>query len=297
MEAKEFAGFGGGDAGVGGEAIEVVKALARRPGRQSGLALLSELLLECGNRLAGAGIARRHGTTGAGVAAFEMDVTDGEAHDAAFVFAEQLIFPEGGYALDFQGGAEALADTFYTQGEPTGNGFEGRSGDDGGSVGDGIVGETSFGVADDDLLFKEDAEPFGGVFVFGGEGKGTRRDFAAIARNGKGDRGKIRGVTGANQVDRRGAFAIDPFAIDGIEGPGTIEREATGRGDARFGYGDGIERFDGVEADVGERGGRGHAESLADGWGKPSGDANWETNTSSLAGAGQGYAEAAKDLP
>ena len=37
-EAEEFAGFGGGHAGVGGETVEVVEAVAGGPGRERGFA-------------------------------------------------------------------------------------------------------------------------------------------------------------------------------------------------------------------------------------------------------------------
>ena len=64
------------------------------------------------------------------------------------------------------------------------------------------------------------------------------------------------------------AFAVDPFAVDGIEGPRAIEGESSGRADAGFGDGDGIEGLDGVEANVDEVRGRlrrGHRESLTEG--------------------------------
>src|SRR5258707_15605496 len=68
-------------------------------------------------------------------------------------------------------------------------------------------------------------------------------------------------------MDRLRAFAVDPFAVDGVERPGTVESEAAGGADAGFGHGDGIEGFDGVEADADEARGdlrRGHGESLAE---------------------------------
>ena len=40
----------------------------------------------------------------------EIDFTDAEAHDAAFIFAEELVLPEGGNTADFEGGAEAEAE-------------------------------------------------------------------------------------------------------------------------------------------------------------------------------------------
>src|SRR5712692_2396013 len=45
-EAEEFAGFGAGDAGVGGEAVEVVEAAGGRPGRELRAAKIAESFLE-----------------------------------------------------------------------------------------------------------------------------------------------------------------------------------------------------------------------------------------------------------
>jgi len=87
----------------------VVEAGAGGPGRQGGFAELGETFLKAIEDFAGSGIAWRHGTTGAGVAALEIYFTDFEADYAAFVFAEELIFPEGGDSIDFERGAEALA--------------------------------------------------------------------------------------------------------------------------------------------------------------------------------------------
>jgi len=58
---------------------------------------------------AGVGIARGHRAAGAGVAAFQVNLANGEADGAAFVGAEKLIFPEGRHAVDFESGAEAEA--------------------------------------------------------------------------------------------------------------------------------------------------------------------------------------------
>jgi len=69
-EAEDLAGFGGGNAGVGGEAVEVVEAVARRPGGEAGLAEVGKALLETFEGNTGAWIARGHGTTGTRIAAF-----------------------------------------------------------------------------------------------------------------------------------------------------------------------------------------------------------------------------------
>jgi len=59
------------------------------------------------------GIARGDGATGAGIAALEIYFADFEADYAAFVFAEELIFPEGGDAVNFESGAETFAGFFH----------------------------------------------------------------------------------------------------------------------------------------------------------------------------------------
>jgi hypothetical protein len=257
----------------------VVEAGAGGPGWEGGFAELGEAFLKAFEDFAGLGIARRDGAAGAGVAALEIDLADFEADYAAFVFAEELIFPEGGDATYFQSGAKALAGfingdtrkTLRRGAEPFGDGFEGGGGDDGGAASDGVVGKTVFGIADDDLLLEEDAEPFGGVLVGAGEGEGARGNFAAIAEDGEGDLAKVGGVVGADEMDGRRALAVDPFAVDGIEGPGAIEDQATGGADAGFGDGNGVERFDGVKADIDQLRGRlrrRHGESLAEESGK-----------------------------
>jgi len=173
----------------------VVKAGTGGPGRERGFAELGEAFLEAFEDFASLGIAGRDWAAGAGIAALEIYFTDFEADHAALVFAEELIFPEGRDAADFQSGAEALAGFIYRDAgealgrwpKPIRDGFERGGGDDGGAVGDGVVGETVFGVADEDLLLEEDAEPFGGIFIGAGEGEGARGNFAAIAGDGEGD--------------------------------------------------------------------------------------------------------------
>ena len=124
--AEEFVGFGGGDAGVGGEAVEVVEAIAGGPGCESGFALFGEMLLEAGEWDAGVGIARGDGAAGAGVAALEGDIANGEADDVAFVIGEELVFPEGGDAIYFQSGAKAKTDVVERERrEPFGDSLEG----------------------------------------------------------------------------------------------------------------------------------------------------------------------------
>jgi len=215
--------------------------------------LLGETLLEAVERDAGEGIARGNGAAGAGIAALEMDFADLEADGAALVFGEEPVFPEGRHAINFQRGAEAEAD--FVEGEarePFANGLERSGGDDGGAVGDGVVGKTAGGVADEDLLLEEDAEPFGGVFVALGERKRVHGNVAAVAGNRQSDTAQIGREGGADQVNGGSALAINPAAIHGIDRPGAVEREAAGRTDARLADDDGVERFDGMEAQIRE---------------------------------------------
>lgn len=90
----------------------MVEAVAGGPVREGGLAHVGEMLLEAFEDFAGARIARRDGTAGAWVAALEVNFADGEADDVAFVFGEELVFPEGGDAGNFESGAETFADVF-----------------------------------------------------------------------------------------------------------------------------------------------------------------------------------------
>ena len=229
--------------------------------------MVSEMLLEAVQVDAGEGIAWRDGAAGAGVAALEGNFADGEADDAAFVFAEELVFPERGDTIDFESGAETAADVVDGMaGEPFGDGLERSGGDDRGAIGDGVVGETAGRIANDDLLLEEHAEPLGGLLMFSREREGARGDFAAIGRNGEGDETEVGGIAGADEMNDGGALAIDPFAVDRMKSPGAVESEPAGRGNASFVDGDRIERLDGVEADVGEFGRR-HGVILAEGRG------------------------------
>jgi len=134
----------------------VVEAGAGGPGRQSGFAELGEAFLEAFEDFAGERIAGWDGAAGAGVAALEIYFADFEADYAAFVFAEELVFPESGDAIYFQSGAKALAgfidiesrESLRRGAEPLGHGFEGGGGDDGGAASDGVVGKAAFGISD-----------------------------------------------------------------------------------------------------------------------------------------------------
>src|SRR5208282_1496120 len=65
--SEELARFGGGDAGVGGEAVEMVEARARGPRWESGFAQLGEALLEAIEWDAGEGVARGTGQRAQGL--------------------------------------------------------------------------------------------------------------------------------------------------------------------------------------------------------------------------------------
>ena len=205
----------------------MVEARDRRPGRKSGFAELCEAFLESVNGHAGVRITGRDGTASAGIAALEVDFAEGEADDAAFVFAEEAVLPEGGDAVDFESGAEAEAEVVGGEaGEPRGDGLERGGGDDGGAVGDGVVRKAAGGIADDNLLLEEDAEPFGGFFVGVGESERARGNFAAVGGNGERDGAQVGRIVGANVMDEGSALAIDPLAVNGIESPGAVMNEA-----------------------------------------------------------------------
>ena len=109
-ETEKFAGFGGRDAGVGGEPVEVIETSAGGPGRERRLAEVGETLLKAFEDNACAGIARGNGAARARIAAFKMNFANGEADGGALVFGKELILPEGWDAINFEGGTETLAD-------------------------------------------------------------------------------------------------------------------------------------------------------------------------------------------
>ena len=76
--------------------------------------------------------------------------------------------------------------------------MEGSGGDDGGAVGDGVVGEAAFGMAHDDLLLEENAEPFCGFLVGFGKSKGAGGNAAAVAGDRECDGADVGGIGGAD---------------------------------------------------------------------------------------------------
>src|SRR5713101_2188491 len=260
-EAEGLAYFGGGDAGVYGQAIKMVEAGGWGPGRQSFAAQVAEAFLEAEDFGGGVRVARGNGAAGTGIAALEVDFANAEAHYAALVFAVELILPERGQvsvcarslhgvgAIDFERGAKALAHGVEGQaGKPVGHGLQRRGGNNRRAVGDAVVGKAFGRVTDQDLLLEIDAEPFRGVFGAAREGKCARRDVAAIAGNRERDGTEVRRVRGANQVHRRSALAVHPAAVDGEERPGAVVLESTAGADARLGHGDRVERLDRMQA-------------------------------------------------
>jgi hypothetical protein len=280
---EEFVGLKAGYASVRREAVEVVEAGGGGPRGQGGFAELSEALLKTVDGCAGVGITRGDWAAGAGVAAFKMNIANREADGTALVHAEEVIFPESWDAVDFECGAEpepevvdgergmpftirrttpfsALSrEELAFSCKPGGDRLKGCGGDDSGSGGKGVVGEAVHGIADDDSLLEEYAEPLGGFLVSFGESERTSRNFATIAGNGEGYGADVRGIAGADQMDGGSALAVDPFAIGRIEGPGAIVDQPAGGRDAGYRDLDGVERLDWVETDVGKFGrGVGH---------------------------------------
>src|SRR5713226_1859186 len=258
-DAEELAGFGGGDAGVDGQAVEMVEAGGWRPGGQRLAAQLAEAFLESGDVGAGLRVARGNGAARARMAALEIHFADAEAHHAALVFAVELIFPERGQAsirarpgvvnVDFERGAEAPSGTVERHaGEPVADRLQRRSGNNRRAAGDGLVGETFGRVAHQDLLLEVDAKPFRSVLKAVREGKRARGNVAAIAGYRERDGAEIRRVGGANQMHRGGALAIDPTAVDRKERPSAVALEAAAQADARLGHRNRIERLDRMQA-------------------------------------------------
>lgn len=250
-----LAGFGGGDAGVGGEAIEMLEAVGVRPGRQMGAPLLGEMFLKADDVGAGVWIACWDGAADTRVAAFKSDFADVETDYAAKFSAEELIFPEGRYAVELQSGAETQAGFRDRHaGEPFANGLERRGGDYRWAVGDEIVGDAVGIVANHDGVVQVFGEPFGGGGGVTGECECCDRDISAVAWNCDGDAGEVRSIGGMNQVQSGFARGGDQPAVEGIDSPGAVELKAAGGADGGGGDLYGVEGFDGMDLEAGQAG-------------------------------------------
>jgi hypothetical protein len=285
-EAKELAGFGGRDTGVGGEAVVMIEALGGGPGRKLRATEIAETFLEAGDIGSRMRVARWNGAARARIAAFEGHIANAEADHAAFVFRKELVFPEsrdfircdhktvnalcGGRAvtIDFERGAEPPARFFESHtGKPFADCLQRRSGDNRWAGGQTIIGKTLAGVADDDLLFKVGAEPFRSLLGIPGKCECGGKHVAAVSQSRERDAAEIRRIGRADAMNSRSAFGVNPAPVSGIERPGTVEFEAAIGADAGFGHLDGVERLDGVKLDACEArclGFRFHTKSLAE---------------------------------
>lgn len=250
-----FAGFGGGDAGVGGEAVEMLEAVGVGPGWKGSVAQFGEAFLEADRVDSCVGSARGDGAADAGVAALEGDFAEVETDDAAKLGADEAVFPESGDATDLERGAETQAGFGDGEGgEPFAYGVERGGGDYGGAVGDEVVGDTVGVVANHYGLIEKFAEPGGGCGGVSWECKRCIGEFAGIIGRAQSDLGEIGCVRSANQVHRRGAGGADDAAVEGADGPGAVELEAAGGADGGGGDFDGVEGLDGVDLDAGQAG-------------------------------------------
>jgi len=196
-----FAGFCGGDARVGGQAVEMLEAVGVGPGGKMCAALLSEMLLKTDSVGAGVGIARGNGAADAWVAAFKGDFAYMETSYAAKFRAEEMVFPEWWDTVEFQSRAETQTSFGDIEaGEPFANGLERGRGDDCRAVGDEVVGDAGGVMADHDGVVQEFAEPFGCGGCVTGKRECCGGDIAAIIWNGEGNGRESGLVCGADQM-------------------------------------------------------------------------------------------------
>src|SRR5215472_5975609 len=253
VDAQKLASFRGGDAGVRGQTVEMIEAVARRRRGKRGAAKLHEALLESEKIGAGLGIAWRNGAASAGMASLQLNFADTKAHHAVLLRAKKLIFPKRRDAIDFQRSAKTQAYVTGSQArEPSSHGVERCGRNNRRAAGDRLVGKTFRGIAHGDGLLEISAEPLCCVARVPWEGKRFRRKPAAIAGNGKRHGAEVRRIRGANQVHRSGALTVDPLAVLRIERPDAVELQAAAWPDPRLFHGNGIERLDGMQANAGE---------------------------------------------
>ena len=209
-----LAGFGGGNARVGGEAVEMLEAVGVGPGRKMRVALLSETFLKTDGVGAGVGIAGRNGAADAWVAAFQGNFADMETDYAAKFSAEELVFPEWRHAFEFQSCAETQTGFGDRHaGKPFADGLERSGGDDGWAVGDEVIGDAGWIVANHDWVTQEFAEPFGGRSGVSLKRECCVRDVTAVIWNGEGNGCEIGAVRGADQMKCGYAGCVNQAAI------------------------------------------------------------------------------------
>lgn len=229
---ETLAGFCRGDAGVGGEAVEVLEAVGVGPGRKMGAALLSETFLETDDVGAGLRIAGGDGAAYAWIAAFKSDFADMETNYTTKFRAEELVFPESWHAVELQSGAETQTGFSDSHaGKPIADGLERGRGDDGWAVGDEVVGDPGWIMANHDGVGQEFAEPSccgGGVSW---KRERCARGPMAMVWDGEGNGCEVGFVRGANQMQGGDAGGVDQTTIQGIDGPGAVELEAAGGAD------------------------------------------------------------------
>jgi len=247
----------------------MVEASLRRPNREIGAPKIGEAFLEAWDDFSRVWIARRNRAARAGVAALEIHFANAEAHGTAFSFAKELIFPERRDTVDFERGAEALARFVDLHAiEQFAYSLQRCRGNDCRPVGDVVVGEALCGVTDGDGLLEKAGKPLGGRCGIAGEGECLSGNCPAISGNRQGDGADVWRECRANQVNRRGALAVHPLPIRGIERPGAVEFEPAARADTRFAHVRRVKRLDRVKTNVGEAGrwtGRNHGKILAEG--------------------------------
>src|SRR5437016_7713117 len=179
--AQDSTKFRSGHAGVGGQAVVVIEARFRRPGREIGATKIGEALLETGDDLSCTRVARGNGTTSARIAAFEIHFANAESDGAAFFFAKEMVFPKRRYVIDFRRGAEALARFVDVHAiKQFAYSVQSGRGNDGRAVGDVVVGETFGRIANGDGLLEKSGKPLGGRGGIARENERLGGDFAAV---------------------------------------------------------------------------------------------------------------------
>ncbi len=159
-DAQDFPGFGGGDAGIDGEAVKVVEAGAVCPGGRVCSRFVAECLREVRPEFGGQRVAGGDNAALAGVDAVKQGIADAKRHGFSG-FRVQAIFPEGRDAADFQIGAEAPPHFFQAQaGIPGRHFFQRRRADDGRAGRFGVIGKAALTISrQSDGLLKIAAQP------------------------------------------------------------------------------------------------------------------------------------------
>jgi hypothetical protein len=238
------------DVGIHRQSIKMVESLARCPGGQAGLAVVGKGSLEVRGGVAREGVTGGYDAALARVDAIKHDIANDKA-DGGTIVAEQLVFPEGGHAIDFQVGAKAL--TGICEGQvwiPGGDGLQGGSADQGWPRRLGVIREAVDRILlQGDRLVKIAAHP---GFEGGGWAMEVKGCVIHLPLQSAGEVATIGRIGSPQSLNGRRALGVDDALLRVNQGIGAIAPQSSAGQHHGLGHRDPIQRLNGKQIDAGK---------------------------------------------